>query len=111
LKRQDGGEIKPITGFPNIPGVDEKPIDEAGNVLPYDPFGADLEGIVTAADGSFWMVDEYRPSIYHFSKEGMLLTVLYLKVLLPWLLLPSQKEPLAKKHCLRHMPKDGQTEV
>lgn len=73
LRRQDGSEVKAITGFPNIPGFDEKPIDEAGNELPYDPFGADLEGIVTAPDGSFWMVDEYRPAIYHFSASGMLL--------------------------------------
>jgi phosphodiesterase/alkaline phosphatase D-like protein len=73
LRRQDGNQIKAITGFPNIPGFDEKPIDEAGNALPYDPFGADLEGIVTAPDGSFWMVDEYRPAIYHFSASGMLI--------------------------------------
>jgi hypothetical protein len=69
----EGNVEKPITGFPNIPGVDEKPIDENGNALPYDPFGADLEGVVVAADGTFWMVDEYRPAIYHFSKTGMLL--------------------------------------
>ncbi len=73
LRRMDGNAEKAITGFPNIPGVDEKPIDEKGNPLPYDPFGADLEGIVVAADGTFWMVDEYRPAIYHFSKAGMLL--------------------------------------
>jgi hypothetical protein len=73
LKRTEGSTTKAITGFPNIPGVDEKPIDEAGNLLPYDPFGADLEGVVVAPDGSFWMVDEYRPSIYHFNKDGLLL--------------------------------------
>ena len=73
LTRNDGGEIKAITGFPNIAGVDEKPIDEDGNALPYDPFGADLEGIVVAPDGSFWMVDEYRPAVYHFNAAGLLL--------------------------------------
>ncbi len=73
LKRKDGDQLKAITGFPNIPGVDEKPIDEAGNLLPYDPFGADLEGVAVAKDGSYWMVDEYRPAIYHFGKDGVLL--------------------------------------
>jgi len=52
---------------------DEVPVDSFGNVLPLDPLGADLEGIVVAADGSFWMVDEYRPAIYHFSTEGVLI--------------------------------------
>ncbi len=73
LRRKDGATEKPITGFPNLPGVDERPVDENGSALPYDPFGADLEGIAVAADGSFWMVDEYRPSVYHFAKDGMLL--------------------------------------
>jgi hypothetical protein len=73
LRRKDGDTEKPITGFPNLPVVDEKPIDENGNALPYDPFGADLEGIAVAADGSFWMVDEYRPSVYHFRPDGLLL--------------------------------------
>jgi len=71
LVRQDG--TTPITGLPNIPGVDEEPVDLLGNLLPYDELGADLEGIVIAPDGSFWMVDEYRPAIYQFSADGVLL--------------------------------------
>lgn len=64
----------PITGLPNIPGFDEIPVDAAGNPLPYDPFGADIEGVVRdPIDNSFWMVDEYRPSIYHFSPGGNLI--------------------------------------
>ncbi|HYH65823.1 MAG TPA: esterase-like activity of phytase family protein, partial [Urbifossiella sp.] len=35
--------------------------------------GADLEGVVVAPDGTFWMVDEYRPAIYHFDATGRLL--------------------------------------
>ena len=63
----------PVSGLPNIPGIDEKPIDGMGNELLYDPFGADLEGVVVADDGSFWMCDEYRPSVYHFSASGELI--------------------------------------
>lgn len=72
----------PLTGLPNtalggnasLPFNDEVPVDLLGNVLPLDPFGADLEGIVVdPRDGSFWMVDEYRPAVYHFSSTGILI--------------------------------------
>lgn len=72
-RKLEDDTIVPISGLPNIPGVDEKPIDGMGNELPYDPFGADLEGVVVAADGSFWMCDEYRPSVYHFNESGELI--------------------------------------
>jgi len=70
LFRTDG--ITPISGLPNIPGWDEQPLDGKGNVLPHDPFGADMEGVVKAPDGTFWTVDEYRPAIYHFLADGTL---------------------------------------
>ncbi len=69
----------PISGLPNLAGeggmayADEEPVDLFGNALELDPFGADLEGIVRAADGSYWMVDEYRPAIYHFAPDGVLI--------------------------------------
>ncbi len=77
----------PISGLPNIPGVDEVPAqpvaapadftDADGNyfkLLEYDAFGADLEGIVVnPGDGTYWMVDEYRPAIYHFGTDGKLI--------------------------------------
>lgn len=75
LKRADG---TPLTGLPNLAGVpgkayaDEEPIDLFGNPLDLDPLGADLEGIVRAEDGTYWMVDEYRPAIYHFTPDGVL---------------------------------------
>lgn len=71
LTRPDG--TTPITGLPNIPGVDEEPVDLLGNPLPYDELGADMEGIVVAPNGDFWMVDEYRPAIYHFDPDGVLI--------------------------------------
>ncbi|NER80751.1 MAG: multifunctional hydrolase/phosphatase/nucleotidase, partial [Leptolyngbya sp. SIO1D8] len=85
LTQADG---TPITGLPNIPNDDRQAVDALNNLvnLPeltqldaskfgadYDPFGADLEGIVRAPDGSFWMVDEYRPAIYHFNNNGTLI--------------------------------------
>jgi YVTN family beta-propeller protein len=77
LTREDG---TPLTGLPNLQNdvagtayTDETPVDLFGNRLDNDPLGADLEGIVTAGDGSFWMVDEYRPAIYHFDHGGKLI--------------------------------------
>ena len=78
LKRADGS---PLTGLPNTalstnasqPYNDEVPVDLFGAVVPLDPLGGDLEGIVVADDGSFWMPDEYRPAIYHFDPRGRLL--------------------------------------
>ena len=70
-----------LTGLPNVslsanasqPYNDEVPVDLLGNVLPLDPLGADLEGIVFLDDGSFWMCDEYRPALYHFDAGGKLI--------------------------------------
>jgi hypothetical protein len=71
LKRQDG---TPLTGLPNLAGADpDVPIDPEGNPLEYDPLGADLEGIVRALDGTYWLADEYRPAIYHFTADGTLI--------------------------------------
>jgi YVTN family beta-propeller protein len=71
LTRADGST--PLTGLPNIAGVDEEPVDLNGVPLAYDPFGADIEGVVIAPNGDYWMVDEYRPAIYRFSPAGALL--------------------------------------
>lgn len=73
LTRSDG--VTPITGLPNIPvtSVDEEPTDLFGNILEYDAFGADLEGIAIDTDGSYWLCDEYRPAVYHFGTDGALI--------------------------------------
>lgn len=79
LKNSDGS---PLTGLPNtaisstngnLPYNDEVPVDLFGNVLGLDPFGGDFEGVVVAADGTFWMCDEYRPATYHFASDGKLI--------------------------------------
>ena len=77
LKRADG---TPLSGLPNLQSSvagggfsDEVGVDLNGQQLTNDPFGADVEGIVVAADGSFWLPDEYRPAIYHFDPSGKLI--------------------------------------
>ncbi|MFD9904576.1 esterase-like activity of phytase family protein [Streptomyces sp. NPDC059063] len=62
---------RPVTGLPNQKGRDEAPYTyDAKKPLSYDPNGLDTEGIVRAGDGSFWLVDEYGPSLVHVSARG-----------------------------------------
>ncbi|KMS75752.1 Tat pathway signal protein [Streptomyces viridochromogenes] len=66
---------KPVTGLSNQEGRDEAPYSyDARTALQYNPNGLDTEGIVRAADGSFWLVDEYGPSLVHVSARGEVLT-------------------------------------
>lgn len=90
LYRQDGAT--PISGRGNIPGFDEVPVTYADpatpyahadyvdnatgeelHQLPYDEFGGDFEGILRDKDGNFWMCDEYRPALYKFRPDGILI--------------------------------------
>ncbi|MFD8719005.1 esterase-like activity of phytase family protein [Streptomyces sp. NPDC059629] len=66
---------KAVTGLSNQAGRDEAPYSyDAKTPLSYNPNGLDTEGIVRAADGSFWLVDEYGPSLVHVSARGKVLT-------------------------------------
>ncbi|MEU9784136.1 esterase-like activity of phytase family protein [Streptomyces phaeochromogenes] len=66
---------KPVTGLSNQKGRDEAPYSyDASTPLSYNPNGLDTEGIVRAEDGSFWLVDEYGPSLIHVSARGKVLT-------------------------------------
>lgn len=71
LKNPSG---QPITGLPNPIGMGstgEIAYDASGNVLGTDKYGLDSESIVAAADGTFWVSDEYGPHIVHYSADGM----------------------------------------
>jgi hypothetical protein len=64
----------PLSGRPNGVGRDEPIVAAAsGSPVAGDPNGVDTEGIVHMADGTFWMVEEYRPSLLHVSAEGRVL--------------------------------------
>jgi hypothetical protein len=61
----------PVTGLSNVNGFDETPYDFNGtNVLEFNPNGLDTEGLVRTRDGSFWLVDEYSPSLVHVDRRG-----------------------------------------
>ncbi|MEU9091096.1 esterase-like activity of phytase family protein [Streptomyces sp. NPDC048428] len=64
----------PVTGLSNQAGRDEAPyLYDAKTPLAYNPNGLDTEGIVRSPDGSFWLVDEYGPSLVHVSGRGRVL--------------------------------------
>ncbi|MFD9502689.1 esterase-like activity of phytase family protein [Streptomyces sp. NPDC060035] len=64
-----------VTGLSNQESRDEAPYTyDARTPLAYNPNGLDTEGLVRAADGSFWLVDEYGPSLVHVSPRGRVLT-------------------------------------
>ncbi|MEO5911786.1 MAG: esterase-like activity of phytase family protein [Pelobium sp.] len=63
----------PISGRPNPAGLGstgEIPYDLSNNVLPYDDYGLDPEGLVAMKDGSFWVSDEYGPHVVHYDANG-----------------------------------------
>ena len=71
LKNPSG---QPITGLPNPAGMGstgETAYDSSGNVLGTDNYGLDSESVVAAADGTFWVSDEYGPHIVHYNAEGV----------------------------------------
>lgn len=69
-----GRSGRPLSGRPNGVGRDEPILDAARSTpLPPDPDGVDTEGVVQMSDGSFWMAEEYRPSLLRVSAEGRVL--------------------------------------
>ncbi|MDN3259300.1 esterase-like activity of phytase family protein [Streptomyces sp. CSDS2] len=65
---------KAVTGLPDQQGRDEAPYThDARTPLPHNPNGLDTEGIVRAGDGTFWLADEYGPSLVHVSARGRVL--------------------------------------
>ena len=70
-----GASGRAISGLP-IPSAaaDVEPaFDVEGAPLGIDPSGADTEAIVALSDGTFWIGDEYGPSLLHVGPEGQVL--------------------------------------
>ncbi len=64
-----------ISGVSNLPKEDETPYDAKGiKQLTYDPYGLDLEGIAySPQDNTFWLCDEYRPSLVQVKRDGTII--------------------------------------
>ncbi|WP_028581337.1 esterase-like activity of phytase family protein [Desulfogranum japonicum] len=65
LKTTDG---MPISGISNP--ETEVAYSLAGNRLQDDPAGVDAEAIIKLADGTFWIGEEYGPSLLHIAADG-----------------------------------------
>lgn len=69
-----GQSGKPVTGLPNIEGVDETPYEySAQKILPFNPSGLDTEGLVRTTGGEFWIAEEYSPSLLRVDHTGKVL--------------------------------------
>ena len=69
-----GASGAPVTGISNIDGHDVQPYDVSGTVaLDYNINGVDSEGLVRAPDGTFYVAEEYGPSILHIDATGVVL--------------------------------------
>lgn len=67
-----GASGRPVTGLANLPGHDEPPFDARGEQrLPFEPGGLDPEGFVRRRDGSFWIAEEYGPSLVEVAADGV----------------------------------------
>ena len=71
LLRDETGRT--LSGLPNpagAGGTGERALDPRGNVLGADPRGVDPEGLAALPDGTFWMAEEYGPSLLHVDASG-----------------------------------------
>ncbi|MGQ0656994.1 MAG: esterase-like activity of phytase family protein [Chromatiales bacterium] len=61
-----------VTGLPNpLRAADsEAAYSRAGGVLALDPHGLDTEALIKLSDGSYWLADEYGPSLVHAKATG-----------------------------------------
>jgi hypothetical protein len=63
---------KPVTGLPNNLAEDGASFSFDGKTeLPVNPNGLDTEGMIRMPDGSFWLAEEYRPSVVKVSAKGV----------------------------------------
>lgn len=73
LKSRSG---RPVSGRPNPPAAGEKlepSFSTDGKPLPSDASGIDPEAFVKLADGSFWVAEEFGPSLLEVAPDGTIL--------------------------------------
>jgi 3-phytase len=69
LKQKNGNAL---SGLPNKRD-EENPTDLFGLMYSLDPNGLDTESLAKDQDGSFWVGEEYAPSIVHFDQNGKMI--------------------------------------
>jgi len=73
--RLKDGNGKQLTGLPNplTSMTTETAYDKQGNPIGFDANGLDTEALVRLSDGTFWVSEEYAPSLVHVSAGGEVL--------------------------------------
>ncbi|MFU1782039.1 esterase-like activity of phytase family protein [Haloarcula japonica] len=72
LKDSNGNNITAISN-PLEVTTTEGAYSINGNQIPYDPNGMDIEGVVRLSDGTFWIAEEYGPSIAEVRTDGRII--------------------------------------
>jgi hypothetical protein len=73
LRGKDGRMLSGLPP-PSSPHAEHEPIFSLdGERLGTDPSGVDSEGVAALADGSFWIGDEYGPSLLKVDRDGTIL--------------------------------------
>ncbi|RJG50479.1 choice-of-anchor I family protein [Motilimonas pumila] len=67
LKDKEGNAL---TGITNPLASTEKAFSSTGEELAFDANGVDTEALVKLADGTFWLAEEYGPSLLHVAADG-----------------------------------------
>ncbi len=65
------GNGQPVSGISN-PRT-ELSYDSKGRIIKDDPDGLDTEAIIKLKDGTFWLSEEYAPSLVHVDKDGKII--------------------------------------
>lgn len=68
LKDRDGKEISGVSN--PISNFSEKAYDINGHELALDINGVDSEAVTALDDGTFWIAEEYTPSLLHIAADG-----------------------------------------
>jgi len=71
LKDKFGKNISGLS--PKLSNFPETPYDIYGNKIKNDPNGLDTEALYVMKDGSFWIGEEYAPSLVHVDKNGKII--------------------------------------
>ena len=71
LKDRNGEKISGISN--PLSNFSEIAYDINGAEMAYDPNGLDVESIIKVSDGTFWLSDEYAPSLVHVAADGRIM--------------------------------------
>jgi hypothetical protein len=63
----------PVYGLPNGPVGASSPLGPDGGALAFNPNGLDPQGLVRVQDGTFWLSEDYGPSLVHLARDGRVL--------------------------------------